>query len=93
MEEEIKDLDKKIKKLKKKITKAKKAAVVVSIVGAIITTVFAVASVLVPAVICFAVTILSTFFVDFVKRMFMIMLWRSNKHRNELIVDENEIKG
>lgn len=89
MDEEIKDLDKKIKKLKKKIIKAKKASVVVSIVGAIITTVFAVANVLVPAAISFAVTIFSTFLADLVKRIFMIMLWRDNKRRNELIVGEN----
>lgn len=93
MDEEVKDLDKKIKKLKKKISRAKKVSVVISIVGAVITTVFAVTNILLPAVISFVITIFSTFIVDLVKRIFMIMLWRSNKHRNELIIGENESEG
>lgn len=90
MNEEVKELDKKIKKLKKRISKAKKASVVVSIVGAVITTVFAVANILLPAALSFAVTIFSTFLVDLVKRIFMTMLWKSNKRRNELIVGKDE---
>lgn len=90
MDEEVKDLDNKIKKLKRKINRTKMVSLGVSVIGALMTTIFAISNIFEPAVISFAMTLLTAFFIDLIKRVFILILWKSNKRRNKLIVGEDE---
>lgn len=88
MDEEVKELDNKIKKLKQKITRIKMVSIGISVIGALMTTIFAISNIFEPAAISFAITLLTAFFIDLIKRVFILMLWKSNKRRNKLIVGE-----
>lgn len=86
IEEEIEVLNGKIEKLNKNIGKAKRASTVSAVIGAVITTIFSIFNVLYAAIISFAATILVVFFIDLVKKVMAVLLWKINNLRNEFIV-------
>lgn len=89
-EEEIELLNKKIEKLNKSIRKAKRISAASAVMGAIITTIFSIFNVLYAAIISFAATLIIAFFIDFAKKVLVILRWKSNNLRNEFMVSDGK---
>lgn len=90
IEQEIDILNRKIEKLNKNIVKVRRGSTIFAVIGAVITTIFSAFNMLYAAVISFAVTILVVFFIDLVKKIMAILLWKSNNLRNGFIVRGNK---
>lgn len=88
MDEQIKELKDQIERLKEKIEKLKKYAVIESVIGAVITTIFAVCNNIRIAAIIFVVTLIVSFSIDLTKKILTLMIFKKNRRRNNLIVQE-----
>lgn len=88
MDEQIKELKDQIERLKEKIAKLKKYLVIENIIGAVITTIFAVCNNLKVAAISFTVTLITSFSMDLIKKVLTLMIIKKNRNRNSLIVKE-----
>lgn len=88
MNKEIKKLENQVEELKEKTENLKKYAVVESIIGAVITTIFVVCNILQIAAVSFAITLIISFIMDVIKKILTFMIFKKNKLRNNLIVQD-----